>query len=216
MHCRLSCRHSWFPGEATRDHDQHYEHGDAGNEEITQNSGLAIHIAEEDRTDADISVDGGVGDEGKLPARDAPGERCATGGEESEKPHGVALRIEDPGQQRPKENVGRDIQIGAEEMWFQAAALEYGPGGAYGQAVENRILPVLGVPLCILVWRPVRNGESEPSGQRRQRERQHQAVVETIGEEEEEARGRQQIEIPLSGEYVKPVFKVSERHTPGE
>ena len=82
-------------------------------------------------------------------------------------------------------------------MRFQAAALEYGSGDADDQAVENRILPVR----CVLMRRPVRDGEPEPSGERGQRQRQHEAVVETISEEEEEAGGRQQIEIPLSGEH---------------
>src|SRR6266567_8817803 len=115
MRCRLSC----FPPEAARDLDQHDEHGDAGHEEIAQDSGIAVYIANEDRTDAHVAVDGGVSDEGKLPAREAPGERCAAGCKESEKPQDVALPIEDPGEQRPKENVGRDVQIRAEEMRFQ-------------------------------------------------------------------------------------------------
>ena len=64
--------------------------------------------------------------------------------------------------------------------------------------------------------RPVRDGEPEPSGERGQRERQHEAIVETISEEEEEAGGRQEIEIPLSGEHVEPVLQVSEFHGPDE
>ena len=76
-----------FPPEAARDQDQHDEHGDAGNDEIAQDSGVATQVADEDRTDAHVAVDGGVGHEGKLPAREAPGERCATGGKESEKPY---------------------------------------------------------------------------------------------------------------------------------
>src|SRR6266849_7120717 len=62
----------------------------------------------------------------------------------------------------------------------------------------------------------MRDGESEPSSQRGQRERQHEAVVKTIGEEEEEPGGHQQIEIPLSGEHMKPRLKVSEFHGPNE
>src|SRR6266481_6098407 len=126
----MRCRLSHFPPEAARDLDQHDEHGDAGNEEIAQDSGIAIYVADEDRTEAHIAVDGGVSDEGKLSAREAPGERCATDGKESEKPYHVTLPIEDPGEQCPKDNVGCDIQIGAEEMRFQAAALEYGSGDA--------------------------------------------------------------------------------------
>ena len=56
----------------------------------------------------------------------------------------------------------------------------------------------------------MRDGESEPSGERGQRERQHEAVVETIGEEEEEAGGGEQVEIPLSGEQMEAVLDVSE------
>ncbi len=47
-------------------------------------------------------------------------------------------------------------------------------------------------------------------------ERQHEAIVETISEEEEEAGGRQQIEIPLSGEHVETVLHVSEFYAPDE
>src|ERR1700694_2973646 len=63
---------------------------------------------------------------------------------------------------------------------------------------------------------PVRDGESEPSGERGQRERQHETVVKTIGEEEEEAGGEQQIEIRLSGEQMKAALDVSEIHGPDE
>src|SRR5437016_1575254 len=119
----MRCRLSRFPAEAARDLDQHDEHGDAGNEEIAQKSRAAIHVANEDRAEAHIAVHGGISDEGELPAREAPGERCATGGQEAEKPYEVALLIEDPGEQRPKKNVCRDIQIGPEKMRFQAAAV---------------------------------------------------------------------------------------------
>src|SRR6266851_4074319 len=97
-------------------------------------------------------------------------------------------------------------------MRFHATALEYGSGGADEKAVENRILPVS----LILMRRPVRDGQPEPSGERGQRERQHETVVKTIGEEEEEAGGRQQIEIPLSGEHMKPTLEVSEFHRPNQ
>ena len=97
-------------------------------------------------------------------------------------------------------------------MRFQAAALKYGSGSTDDQAVENRILPVG----CVLMGRPVRDGEPEPSSERGQRERQHETVVKTIGEEEEEAGGRQQIEIPLSGKHMKPLLDVREFHGPNE
>src|SRR5712691_10443031 len=138
----MRCRLSRFPSEAARDVDQHDEHGDAGNEEVAQDSGAAIHVANEDRADAHVAVHGGISDEGKLAAREAPGKRCATGGEEQEKPYKVALPMEDPGEQRPKKNVGRNIQIGVEEMRLQAESLECGSGAADHQAVENRVLPV--------------------------------------------------------------------------
>src|SRR5258708_1944508 len=143
----MRCRLSRFPPESARDQDQHDEHGDASNEEIAQESDLAMHVANEDRADTHVAVHGGISDEGKLPPREAPGERCATGGKETEKPWQVTLALEDPGEQCPKENVGRDIQIGAEEMRFQAAALQCGSGPANHDAVENRILPVL----CVLM-----------------------------------------------------------------
>ena len=143
MDRRLSC----FPAETARDQDQHDQHGDAGNDEVAQDGAIPVYVADEDRTDAHVAVDSGVSDEGKLPAREAPGERCATDGKDSEKPHHVTLAIEDPREQCPKENVGRDIQIGAEEMRFQAAALEYGPGDGDDQAIENCILPVR----CVLM-----------------------------------------------------------------
>ena len=49
-----------------------------------------------------------------------------------------------------------------------------------------------------------------------QSERQHEAIVETISEEEEKAGGRQKIEIPLSGEHVETVLDVSEFYGPDE
>ena len=64
----------------------------------------------------------------------------------------------------------------------------------------------------VLMGRPVRDGEPKPPGERGQRERQYKAVVEPIGEEEEEAGCRQNIKIPLSGEQMKLVLKVSEFH----
>ena len=54
--------------------DQQDHHRDASNDEIAQDSGFAAHIADEDRTDAHVAVHGSVGDEGKLPARETPGE----------------------------------------------------------------------------------------------------------------------------------------------
>ena len=47
MRCRLSC----FPPEAARDVDQQDQHGDAGDNEIAQDGGVAMHVAEEDGTD---------------------------------------------------------------------------------------------------------------------------------------------------------------------
>src|SRR5450755_21638 len=158
----MRCRLSRFPPEAARDLDQHDEHGDASNEEIAQDSGAAIHVANEDRADAHVAIHGGISDEGELPARETPGERCATGGKETEKPYEIALPIEDPGEQCPKENVGRNIQIRAEEMRFQSAALKCGSSATDRQAVENRILPVRFV---LMGW-PVRDGEPEPSAER--------------------------------------------------
>src|ERR1700693_1322008 len=101
----MRCKLSHFPPEAARDQDQHNQHADAGNEEIAQDSRLATHVADEDRTDAHVAVDGRVSDEGKLPACEAPGERCATCGEESEKPYTIALPIENPGEECPKKNI---------------------------------------------------------------------------------------------------------------
>ena len=46
--------------------------------------------------------------------------------------------------------------------------------------------------------RPARDREPEPSGERRQSERQHEAIVETISEEEEEAGGRQRDRDPIA------------------
>ena len=89
-----------------------------------------MYVAHQDRTDAHVAVDCSVSDEGKLPAREAPGERCSTSGKEREEPYDVGLPIEDAGEQCPKENVGHDVQIGSEEMRFQAAAREYGSGHA--------------------------------------------------------------------------------------
>ena len=89
---RTRCRLSRFPPEAARDLDQHDEHGDAGNDEIAQDRGIAIDVAKEDRADTHVAVHGGISDEGKLPARETPGERCATGGKEPEKPYSSSLR----------------------------------------------------------------------------------------------------------------------------
>src|SRR5258708_22042815 len=97
-------------------------------------------------------------------------------------------------------------------MRFQAAALQCGSGPADHEAVENRILPVL----CVLMRRPVRDGEPKPSSERGQRERQHETIVKTIGQEEEDAGGGQQIKIRLSGEHMKPILEVSEFHRPNE
>src|SRR5262249_50961221 len=63
---------------------------------------------------------------------------------------------------------------------------------------------------------PVRDGETEPSSKRRQGERQHEAIVETIRQEEKENRGRQQIEIPLSGKQVQAGLKVRKFDAPDE
>jgi len=45
----------------------------------------------------------------------------------------------------------------------------------------------------------MRDSEPEPSGERGQREGQYEAIVETIGKEEEEQGRSQKIDIPLSG-----------------
>ena len=87
-----SCRVSRLPPEAARDQDQPHEHGDSGNDEIAQDSGKVIDVAEEHRADAHVAVDGGISNEGKLPARQAPGERRATGDKQSEKPQRRSLR----------------------------------------------------------------------------------------------------------------------------
>src|ERR1700675_3014819 len=97
-------------------------------------------------------------------------------------------------------------------MRFQAAALKKCPADTDQQAVENGILAIRRV----LMGRPVRDGEPEPSGEGGQSERQHEAIVETIGEEEEEACGRQEIEIPLPGEQMEAVLQVSEFYAPDE
>src|SRR5579862_5148699 len=157
MRYRLSC---FFP-EAARDLDQHDQHRQTGNDEVAQDGSITMQVADDNRTDAHVAVDCGVSDEGKLAARETPGEGGSAGGNESEKPQAVARPIDDSGEQRPKENVGCDVQIGAEEMRLQAAALGDGSGYADDQAVENRILPVG----CVLMRRPVRDRESEPSGE---------------------------------------------------
>src|SRR5580698_9540485 len=118
--------------------------------------------------------------------------------------------LENSREQRPKKHVGRDIQIGPEEMRFQAEALKRGSISGDDQAVEDCVFPVLSV----LRGRPVRNGESEPPRQRGQSQRQDKAVVKTIGEEEEEQRGREQIVVPLAGEQVKPGLDISEFYGP--
>src|SRR5260370_12539546 len=64
--------------------------------------------------------------------------------------------------------------------------------------------------------RPMRDSESEPSGERGQSERQHEAIVETIGKEEEEEGRGQEIKIPLSGKDVETVLQVSEFYAPDE
>src|SRR5580704_18411468 len=125
-----------------------------------------MDVANQDRADADVSVDGGVGDEGKFAALESPGENCAAGDQEREQPDAVALRLEDSGEQRPEENVGGDVQVGREEVRFESEALECGRGGGDDQAVENRVLPVG----CVLMRLPVRDGDAEPSGERGQGE----------------------------------------------
>src|SRR5271154_782546 len=106
--------------EAARDHDQTDEHGDSGDQEIADDGAVAMDVANQDRADADVSVDGGVGDEGKFAALESPGESCAAGDQEREQPDAVALRLEDSGEQRPEENVGGDVQVGGEEVRFES------------------------------------------------------------------------------------------------
>jgi hypothetical protein len=138
----MRCRFSNFPPEAARDPDQDNEHSSAGNNEITQDSSIAVYAAKEDRTDTHVAVDGGIGNECKLPARNAPGERPGTGRKQSEKPYAGIPPIEDAGEQCPKKNIGRDVQIRSEEMRLKAAVLEKRSGGAHDQAVEKRVLAI--------------------------------------------------------------------------
>src|SRR5579863_9685349 len=97
-------------------------------------------------------------------------------------------------------------------MRLQLKALKNCSGCTYYQAVQQGILPVG----CVLMGRPMRNREPEPSRERGQSERQHEAIVETIGEEEEEEGRGQEIEIPLSGKDVETVLQVSEFYAPDE
>src|SRR6202030_4433459 len=47
-------------------------------------------------------------------------------------------------------------------------------------------------------------------------ERQYEAIVETISEEEKEGCGQEEIVIPLSGEHVEPVLQVGEFNAPDQ
>src|SRR4051794_20101444 len=120
MRCRLSC----LPPESPRNLDQHDQHAEASEEEVAEDTDEVIHVANKDHAETHVSVHGGIGDKGKLTALDAPGDRCATGGYQAENPHCGALPMKDPGEQRPKENVRRDIQICAGEMRLQATLLK--------------------------------------------------------------------------------------------
>src|SRR5258708_32646616 len=97
-------------------------------------------------------------------------------------------------------------------MRLQLEALKDRSGYTGQQRVKQGILPVG----CVLMRWPVRDGEPEPSGERGQGERQHETVVKTISEEEEETGGGQKIEIRLSGEQGKPILEVSALDRPKE
>ena len=97
-------------------------------------------------------------------------------------------------------------------MRLQFEALKNRSADADQQAVKQGILPVCRV----LMRRPTRDSEPEPSGEGGQSERQHEAIVETIGKEEKEKGRGQEIEIPLSGKDVETVLQISEFYTPDE
>src|SRR5215469_3273187 len=178
MHRRFSCRSP----ETARDLYQHHEHYDCGNNEIAQDKGFVPDAAGENRADADVAVDRGVSNESKLPARQAPGERCAAGEHQRDEPYPVAAPIKDAGEQSPKQNGSNDVQIRAEKMRFETAPLKKQPPEADHEAVEEGTLAICRV----LMGRPARDRQSEPPGKRRQSERQDKAVVESICKEEKE------------------------------
>ena len=74
----LPGRFSLRPPKAVRDLDQHRDHCDRGDHEVDQDKAYVVDAAEEQITHTDVHVHSGVGDERKLPARDAPNERGTT------------------------------------------------------------------------------------------------------------------------------------------
>jgi len=123
---------------------------------------LVIDAPEEHRAHAYVTVYGCIGNEGKVPAYQAPGERRTARDKQSEKPQAVALPIEHAGEQCPKQNVGNDVQIGGEEVRFQAAALKKRSADADQQAVENGILAIRRV----LMSHPAREDKASDSTKR--------------------------------------------------
>src|SRR4051812_4535897 len=208
MRCKVSLL---FP-EAARDLDQQHEHCDRGDDEIAQGGGVTSNDAEEHRANTHVSVNNGISHKGKLPARQAPGERRATRNEQREKPQAGALPIEYAGEQCPKKHVGRDVQISAKEMRLQTAASQKHSANADQYAVQHGIFSIR----CVLMCWPTRNREPKPSRQRGQSERQHEAIVKTISQEEKEASSHQQIKIRFSRERVKSVLQVSEFDAPDQ
>src|ERR1051326_6626715 len=68
---------SLFSPETARDRDEQHQHANAGHDKVTKDGDFFVDAANQNGADAGIAVDRRVSDEAKLPALDAPCERCA-------------------------------------------------------------------------------------------------------------------------------------------
>src|ERR1700690_4153595 len=149
MHCRFSCG----PPEAPSDLDQQRQHRYPANDEIAQRSGFTAEVTNEEGTHASKAIDGGIRNEGKLTPRQAPGERRSTRAKQPGEPYARALPVEHAREHCPKEDIGYDVQISAEEMRLQPAAFKKCSAHSNQQGVEKRIFSIL----IIRIRRPARD-----------------------------------------------------------
>ena len=96
------------------------------------------------------------------------------------------------GDGRQQQRVGAELQVDLEEMRLDPLPMQQRTNGDQEGAVqESRQAQTIGIER-------VKAGDPQPetSGQRRQRQRKHEAVVEAVRERAEHQRGDQQVRVP--------------------
>lgn len=158
-----------------------------------------MHVPNDLVADGDVAIDGAVKNE-----RETPETHACHDGKNGQHRHDADIEEgfnaeKQAGQRRNEEGVRRNMKIRFEKVSLNAArrdpaACTADQGAVYDAGNTKR-----------LSRRDRKPGHlyAKPPGQRRQRKRQHEPVIEAIGEDEEQYRGDQQVVVSVLLQQVK-------------